>query len=193
MKRRMNHRTAGRIVGALFLAAFLFYGIGSALGASPVGIALIILNSMAVIVIGILMRARFAPDAPRAAEGYLWGRTIEAALLGAGIWFLLTEREIAVDLLYAAAMVALAAGSVPLFLALTRLGLIPRWFGRWAVIGYVLLALGAVLEFVQPGIGIALAIPGGLFEIGFAILLLRVGFPAGEPSVGGAQSEASGV
>jgi hypothetical protein len=47
MKRRMNHRTAGRIVGALFLAAFLFYGIGSALGASPVGIALIILNSMA--------------------------------------------------------------------------------------------------------------------------------------------------
>jgi hypothetical protein len=189
----MNHRTSGRIAGALFLAAFLLYGGGSALGATPGGIALILLNSAAVVVIGILMRARFVLEAPRPAEGYLWGRAVEAALLAAGLWFLLAERAIGVEILYAAAMVALAAGSVPLFLALGRLGLIPLWFSRWAVAGYLLLALGAVLEFVWAGSGIALAIPGGLFEIGFGIVLLRAGFPAPEPVVTDAQSEASGA
>jgi hypothetical protein len=40
MKRRMNHRTAGRIVGALFLAAFLFYAIEfRMISAIPTGLA----------------------------------------------------------------------------------------------------------------------------------------------------------
>lgn len=189
----MNYRTSGRIVGALFLAAFLLYGGGSALGATPGGIVLIFLNSIAVVVIGVLMRGRFVLDAPRPAEGYLWGRSVEAAVLAAGVWFVLADRQVGVEILYAAAMVALAAGSVPLFLALGRIGLFPLWFSRWAVAGYLLLALGAVLEFVWPGVGLPLAVPGGLFEIGFGILLLRAGFPAPESSVTDAQGEASGA
>jgi hypothetical protein len=158
----MSPRTSGRIVGALFLSAFVFYGGGSALGPVPGGIALIFLNSIAVIGIGLLVRARLATDAPRIAEVYLWGRAAEAVLLAAGVWFLLAERQNGVDLMYAAAMVALAAASVPLFPALARLGWIPRWFSLWAVLGYLLLAAGAVLEFAAPGVG----------------LFLRAGFPA---------------
>jgi hypothetical protein len=174
----MSPRTSGRIVGALFLSAFVFYGGGSALGPVPGGVALIFLNSVAVIGIGLLVRSRLAPDAPRIAELYLWGRSAEAVLLAAGVWFLLAERQNGVDLMYATAMVALAAASVPLFPVLARLGWIPQWFSLWAVIGYLLLAAGAVLEFVAPGVGIFLAVPGGLFEIAFGLLLLRAGFPA---------------
>lgn len=173
----MSPRTSGRIVGGLFLSAFVFYGGGVALGPVPGGVALIFLNSIAVIGIGLLVRARLAPDAPRIAEVYLWGRAVEAVLLAAGVWFMLAERQNGVDLLYAAAMLALAAVSVPLFPTLTRLGWIPRWFSLWAVLGYLLLALGAVLDYVEPGVGLVLAVPGGLFEIAFGILLLRAGFP----------------
>lgn len=174
----MTPLLAGRVTGALFLAAFLCYGGGTALGAVPGGIALIFLNSIAVAAIGFLVRARLRTEAPKTAEAYLWARGTEAVLLAAGVWFLLADRPETNALLYAAAMIALAAGSVPMLLALRRLAWFPAWFTAWGVIGYALLGIGAVADYLVPGTGLFFAMPGGLFEVVFAIVLLRAGFPA---------------
>lgn len=174
----MTPLIAGRITGSLFLAAFVLYGGGSALGAVPGGIALIFLNSIAVAAIGFLVQARLRPDAPGAAEGYFWARQAEAVLLAAGVWFLLADRPDTNALLYAAAMCALAVGSIPMLLALKRLQWFPSWFTVWGAIGYALLGIGAVMDFAVPGSGIFFSIPGGLFEIAFGVLLIRAGFPA---------------
>ena len=57
----MSNRTTGRIVGALFLAAFVCYGVGSALVDRPVGAALMLLNSVVVATIGALVFGIFRP------------------------------------------------------------------------------------------------------------------------------------
>jgi len=173
----MTIRTSGRIAGALFLAAFILYGVGAALGDAPGGIALVLLNSIAVIVIGLLIRRWLRPDVPGVADRYLWARVAEAVLLAVGVWFLAADRPGVNDLLYAAAMIALAAGSIPMLLALARLGLIPKWFAYWGAIGYALVAIGVILEFPLPGVGILFLVPGGLFEVAFGLLLVFAGFP----------------
>lgn len=173
----MTLRTSGRIAGALFLAAFVLYGVGSALGATPVGITLILLNSVAVVVIGLLIRRWLRPEALRIANGYLLARVAEAVLLAAGAWFLVAERPEGNDLLYAAAMIALAAGSIPMLLTLAGLGLLPKWFAYWGAIGYALVGIGVVMDYPLPGVGILFLVPGGLFEVAFGLLLVFAGFP----------------
>ena len=59
----MSNRTTGRFVGALFLAAFVCYGVGSALVDRPVGAALMLLNSVVVATIGALVFGIFRPRA----------------------------------------------------------------------------------------------------------------------------------
>ena len=44
----MTETTAGRITGALFLAAFVCYGFGNALVDRPLGVVLMLLNSVVV-------------------------------------------------------------------------------------------------------------------------------------------------
>jgi hypothetical protein len=173
----MTLRTSGRTAGALFLAAFVLYGVGTALGPTPFGITLILLNSVAVVIIGLLIRRWLRPDDPRVAEGYLWARVAEGVLLAVGACFLAADRSEVNDLLYAAAMIALAAGSIPMLLALARLGLIPRWFAYWGAIGYALTAIGVILDFPLPAVGILFLVPGGLFEVAFGLLLVFAGFP----------------
>ncbi|SDE21371.1 DUF4386 family protein [Glycomyces harbinensis] len=174
----MSPRTSGRLAGALFLAAFLFYGIGTALADQPVGIALIFLNSAAVAVIGVLFFLALRRTAPRTARTYQTARMSEAFLLAAGAWFLLQDQPETNAVLYAVAMVVLAAGSIPMLLGLSRLGWTPTWFAWWGAAGYALLAAGTALDFAVSGAGIALAVPGGLFELAFGLWLLIKGFPA---------------
>jgi hypothetical protein len=45
------------------------------------------------------------------------------------------------------------------------------------VLGYAIFILGAVLEIFGYRVGVPLSIPGGLFEIVFAVLLIGRGFP----------------
>jgi sulfite exporter TauE/SafE len=42
--------------------------------------------------------------------------------------------------------------------------------------------IGAILEILGHNVGVALSIPGGLFEIVFGILLIAKGFPAAQSS-----------
>ena len=48
-------RTPGRVAGALFLAAFLLYGVGNALSNTWLGLTLMLANSAAVAAIGALV------------------------------------------------------------------------------------------------------------------------------------------
>ena len=72
----MSHRTIGRIVGALFFAAFVCYGVGSALVDRPLGPALMLLNSAVVATIGVLVFRVFRRPHPRTSAIYLIARAL---------------------------------------------------------------------------------------------------------------------
>ena len=76
---------------------------------------------------------------------------------------------------YQTAMLALALGSVPMCLLLFRTRLVPRPLSVWGAAGYVVFGAGAVAEIFGAPIGVALAIPGGLFELALGAWLLLKG------------------
>ncbi|MBY8875985.1 DUF4386 domain-containing protein [Micromonospora sp. PLK6-60] len=190
----MSLRVAGRWAGAFFLAAFAAYGVGSALGGRPAGVALVVLNSVLVAAIGALAFRALRRAHPAAAWTYLVARGAEAFLLTAGIVLLHRVGAGAADVAYQLAMLALGLGSLPLCLALDRQRWLPRWLAGWGFAGYALLAVGAAAELMGAAVGVVLAVPGGLFEIAFALLLLARGFApstAGRPAVDEARSTAT--
>lgn len=95
--------STGRIIGALFLAAFIAYGTGSLLVESvtgaddlvgsamasatriQIGSLLMLANSVIVAAIGVLMLRVVSPRRPTIAVGYLVARAFEAVLLAVGI------------------------------------------------------------------------------------------------------------
>ena len=180
----MSNLSTGRIVGALFLAAFVCYGAGSALIDSPIGVALVMLNSVVVATLGILVFRVLRHSHIRTAVTYLATRALEAVLLAVGAALLILIGSVtANDLAYHAAMLALGVGSVPFCRALMQSQFVPGWLAVVGMVGYALLAAGAMLELVGLGLGLVLTIPGGLFEMALGITLLARGFPelAGPP------------
>lgn len=186
-----------RVIGALFLLAFLAYGCGSALalpaaegtagdlaGAGArvlAGVALMLVNSVVVVELGRRIGRVLRTCAPRVGRGYVVARAVEglALALGAGalalaladVGSLATLRRVN-ELTYQAGMLALAVGSVPAWLRLGAAGLVPRWLGAWAVVGYVLLGAGCVAELGGAGVGVLMSVPGGVFEAVFGLGLL---------------------
>jgi hypothetical protein len=173
----MSNLTTGRIVGALFLAAFVCYGAGSALGDSPIGVALVMLNSVVVATIGILVFRMLRRSHIRTAVTYLIARALEAVLLAVGAALLVLIGSVAAnDLAYQSAMLALGLGSVPFCRTLLRDQVVPGWLAVVGMVGYALLAAGALLELIDLGLGLVLAIPGGLFEVALGVTLMARGF-----------------
>ncbi len=176
-------RWEGRLFGALVLAAFLLYGIGSAMADRPVGLVLVATNSVAVTVLGLLGYRLLRPSPDRLVGfAYLVARVAEAALLAGGI-AVAAEGDTAGYLL---GMVALGLGSIPFCSTIGRQGWLPPWLARWGVVGYAILAAGALLELTTGrAVTVALAVPGGLFELVLGLVLLRRGFDrAGDTGVG---------
>ncbi|MGB2568864.1 DUF4386 domain-containing protein [Micromonospora citrea] len=190
----MSLRVAGRCAGAFFLLAFVAYGSGSALAGQLAGSALVVLNSVMVAAIGVLVFRALRRPHPGAAWTYLVARGVEAFLLTAGIVLLDSVGADAADIAYQAAMLSLGLGSLPFCLALHRQRWVPRPLAIWGFAGYALLATGAVAELTGASVGVVPAIPGGLFEVVFGVLLLVRGFapattgqpatPAGPPGAG---------
>lgn len=168
----------GRTFGALVLAAFVLYGIGSAQAEHPVGLALVSLNSAAVTIAGVigfrLLRSRHR----RIGTGYLVARIVEAVLLAGGIGVVaFTDSTDADSTGYLLAMVALGLGSVPLCHVLGRGRWLPQWLAQWGIAGYALLATGALVELTTGrGVTVLFAVPGGLFELTLGLYLLRRSF-----------------
>lgn len=179
-----NTRKIARIVGTLMLAAFFLYGIGSSIAttASPgvllaTGTVMMLLNTVAVIAIGALMLPILRPQAPAIAVGYLVTRIFEGAFLAVGAIALLAGFAGTNFLAYNIAMAGLGIGSLFLCVALYRSRLVPRFLAVWGFVGYASFAAGSFLELTGvAGAGLVSTVPGGLFEIFFAIWLIARGF-----------------
>jgi MFS family permease len=188
-------RRTARIVGILFLGGYLAYGVGSLIATGIVdsddrgdstalfvaGIALMLLNSAFVIGIGVLMLPVLRAHNKAIAAGYLGTRIFEGVVLALGVVSLivLTSSD-AIDanaVFYNIAEAGLGIGSLFFCALLFRTRLVPRWLAVWGFIGYACFAGGNVLElFGVAGAGVVGAIPGGLFELTFAIWLIVRGF-----------------
>lgn len=172
----MTHTTNGRAIGALFLAAFVLYGAGTAMYESEttaiaaVGAALVLGNSIAVATIGLLALDVFAEDRV-GARTYLVARSVEAIVLAIALL-----SAIDADRAFWFAMLVLSGGSVPFCLALLRRRLVPRAIATLGLIGYPILAIGALLELGGLAVGYWFFIPGGIFEVVLGVLLVTRGF-----------------
>ena len=188
-------RRTARIVGVLFLAGFLSYGVGNLIATGNVrsadgsgstallvtGAALMLLNSAFVIGIGVLMFPILRPHNKGIAAGYLGTRIFEGVVLAIGVVTLIVltgDRATDVNaVFYSVAEVGLGIGSLFFCALLFRTGLVPRFLAVWGFIGYACFAGGNLLElFGVAGAGLVGAIPGGLFELTFGIWLIARGF-----------------
>src|SRR3954449_12902010 len=187
-------RTAG-IVGALFLAGYLAYGVGSLIAQGVVrstdrsgstalfvtGAALMLLNSAMVFGIGVLMFPILRPHKEAVAAAYLGTRIFEGVVLAIGVVSLIvltgSSAIHANSVFYNIAEAGLGIGSLFFCALLFRTRLVPRFLAAWGFIGYACFAVGNLLElFGVTGAGVVGAIPGGLFELTFAIWLIARGF-----------------
>ena len=190
-------RRTARIVGVLFLAGFLTYGVGNLIATGIVdsgersgstalfvtGAALMLLNSAFVIGIGVLMFPILRPHNKAVAAGYLGTRIFEGVVLAIGVVSLIVlTGSAAIDAnsaFYNVAKAGLGIGSLFFCALLFRTGLVPRFLAVWGFIGYACFAGGNLLElFGVAGAGLVGTIPGGLFELTFAIWLIARGFAA---------------
>lgn len=170
--------------------------IGDHSAQAATGACLMLLNSLAVAGIGVLMAPVLTAYSKTMAYGYLSARLIESIVLIVGIISLLslvpisrtagTDPQLLQALTavarngqfsaYQIAMAVLGVSSVLFCYGLYQLHLIPRFMAIWGLIGYLLLATGAVLELFGIPIGIIMAIPGGLFELAVGLFLIFKGF-----------------
>jgi hypothetical protein len=185
-------RRTARIVGVLFLAGFLAYGVGSLIAKGSAdrsgstalfvtGAALMLLNSAFVIGIGVLMFPILRPHNKAIAAGYLGTRIFEGVVLAIGVVSLIVLTGSAAihanSVFYNVAEAGLGIGSLFFCALLFRTGLVPRFLAVWGFIGYACFAGGTLLElFGVAGAGLVGAIPGGLFELTFGIWLIARGF-----------------
>jgi hypothetical protein len=225
---------AARIMGLLILAGWFTYGPGAAITDAIVtapdalanvaanqttftaGAVMMLLNSAAVVGIGVIVFPVLKHHSERVALGYLATRIMEGTFLAVGVISLLAmtwlskayaTADVAArghlealgafavqvnDLAYQTGMATLGVGSVFLCSLLLRTGLLPRALAAWGVIGYGVFALGMVLDMFGLGVGTVLTIPGGLFELAFAGWLIVKGFDASacERPAAAAESEA---
>ena len=167
-----------RIIGLLFLVAFLCYGIGRNLFESQnsseqiTGSFLIILNSIFVVYIGIFLRETIKPYHSLTANIYLLSRVIEALSLLSIIMNLIPTINISYDLGYHIAMLSLGIGSIPMCYVLYKNNIVANWVAIWGLIGYSLLSLGFLMEFFGNKWSMYLLIIGGLWEITFGVRLI---------------------
>ena len=188
-------RRTARIVGILFLAGFLTYGVGNLIATGIVdsddrsdstalfvtGIAMMLLNSVVVIGIGVLMLPILRAHNTAVAAGYLGTRIFEGVVLAIGVVSLivLTSSD-AIDAnaaCYNVAEAGLGIGSIFFCALLFRTALVPHWLAAWGFIGYACFAVGNLLElFGVKGAALVGTIPGGPFELTFGIWLIARGF-----------------
>ena len=193
-------RRTARVVGVLFLAGYVAYGVGSLIAQGIVdsgergdslalfvtGAALMLLNSAFVIGIGVLMVPILRSHSKAIAAAYLGTRIVEGVVLGLGVVSLivLTSSD-AIDAnaaFYNVAEAVLGIGSLFFCALLFRTGLVPRWLAAWGFIGYACFAAGNLLALAGvAGAALVASIPGGLFELTFAIWLIVRGFGAAVP------------
>ena len=155
-----------------------------------VGAFLMLLNTVADIGKGVLFFPILECHGKRTALAYLSLMIVEVVLLDVGVVFLLMTIPLgqhagegwaqgvaslltqANAMAYQVAEAALGVGGVFLCLVLRRARLVPRFLADWGLVGYAIFVAGAVAEILGIHVGVALSIPGGLFEIAIGVWLL---------------------
>ena len=177
----------------------------ASLGRLSTGATLMLANSAAVAGIGVLASRALRRRARRSAQTYLATRTAEATLLalapastlglvalsrrgaetsdGAGPAVSALARAAVEnsESTYWVAMAALGAGSVPFCRTLLTSALLPRPLAAWGMVGYAIFAAGGALQLAGHKVGLALSVPGGLFEVAAGTYLLVNGFGPSRP------------
>lgn len=163
--------------------------------------ALLLLNSAAVFTIGVLAFRDLRSGHRRLANTYLATRIVEATLLALAPLGTLTlallnprtsdtgaERFALARTLvengntaYSIAMATLGIGSIFFCRVLLTSGLVPRFLAQLGIAGYAIFALGSVLELSGYGVGLAMSLPGALFEVTAGSYLVAKGFRAVMP------------
>jgi len=167
-----------RFVGLFFLLAFLAYGLGQHFFESEyapekyIGSLLIVLNSVLVLFIGVLLKKTLQPHNRLVGTIYLFTRIFEAITLASIVLNLFPFFQIPGDYAYFLAMLVLGIGSIPMCLILYKYKISPFWLAWWGVVGYSIFALGFLMEFFNMQWSMYFLLPGGLWEITFAIWLI---------------------
>jgi len=169
-----------RIVGALIILLFGLYGGGSALvsnGQVSLGLVLLLTNSVAAIVVGVLLRSIIALDDPFTANVYLAARVAEGILLGVGATVLALNNNAELNSnLYRLGMIALGLGSIGFCRWLLSSRLIYAFHAWLGLIGYPLLVLAMITGFFGFELwSYVLLLPGAVFELTFGLYLLFAG------------------
>ncbi len=170
-----------RTIGSLFLLAFLAYGLGRHFFENGnytekyLGGLLIIINSIMVFFIGILFKKTLQQYNPVVGNFYLFTRVFESLALASILLSLIPSASISNDHGYFLAMLVLGLGSIPMCLTLLKHTISPAWLALWGVIGYAIFSFGFLMELFGRVWSMYLLIPGGLWEITFAIWLIRNG------------------
>jgi hypothetical protein len=171
-----------RIIGLCILAAFPLFGVGQALLGSEwhwLGLLMCLSNSVAVIIIGFLMRPIITTTAPRSGDIYLSARIAEGLLLGISVMALQDSfigLTISGDAFYQLGMIALGLGSLPMCLWLIRSKFIPTMLGALGFAGYICLIAAMIAS--TSGFetaSMALLLPGAAFEVMFGLILVLNG------------------
>ena len=198
----MNANTTARVVGVLFLVATVSYASGTQLIQSlhpdrirvVLGALLVLVDAAAVVGIAVALFPILKRHNESIALGYVAFRIIEATLLVVGVLGPLalmssSPESRAVHALasqsnywaYQLAMALLGVCGLMLCIQLSQTRLVPRWLSFLGLVGYPVLSAGAVLDMLGMvdtlhGAGMALLVPGGLFEIVLPVWLIVKGF-----------------
>jgi Domain of unknown function (DUF4386) len=202
-----------RLIGALFVAAFFLYGVGFGLVTSVVGAPdslltisaqqstlllgafMMLLNSVAVVSIGVLFFPILEQYSKRTAIAYLAARIVEGVFLAVGVLSLLMILPVAQQAVDPASTawvtgigsIAIQWNTMAYQVAMMTLGL-ASLFVCWLL--YAIFMTGAIAEIFGIHIGVLLAVPGGLFELVLGFWLIIKGF---QPEAYSGRAEAATI
>jgi hypothetical protein len=149
---------------------------------------------------GILMFPILKQYSERMAIGYLAFRIIDAVFIAIMVLFLLLQIPLASEYikavgpnslyLQALSNVSVQASLYAYYIGMSILGiagfmlnyvfyktkLIPRWISVWGLVGYAIIFVGMLSEFMGSGQGLSSSIPPGLWEMFVGVWLIVKGF-----------------
>lgn len=201
MNTNKKKRTAEVIAGLSFIFATIFYAIGSGFISKAfeaiqldtqyskvqlnIGISLELLNSVSVIIIGIMIYISLRDEIKLIAKGYLFARVMEAIILAMGsisVIAINTNNVTSImkiyEILFPVAMLVLGVYSVYFCYTIYKKNISPSWLMILGAIGYVCLIIYSALAIFSYSntLTMLLFIPGGLFELIFPMYLIFKGF-----------------
>lgn len=193
---RSNKRKLEIIAGVAFFIATFAYATGNGLLNTAIttqtvaqessklalGSALELVNTIAVIVIGLCLWALLKPIKGKIATGYLISRIVEGITLAIGALmplFATTLSESALvqnrELTFFIAMLVLGVYSTYFFIKLINHSFVPKWLTLLGIVGYIGLTVYSVVGLALGQQWMWLFVPGGLFEVVFPVYLIVKG------------------